>query len=149
MNWKKYKFPLKEDRQRKTIWDKHFQAAQLAQNEWEKPQYIRIYETTIGLYFKGIKEIRSVLPLSNKCCFLVQWRDIIVDKWTYQPYTLVGPPFWQLVLDPLAAHNSTTVYIYKNWYPHPLPLWQWNKIWQIFEVARLFVWSFTAKVSFI
>ena len=29
--------------------------------------------------------------------------NILVDHWAYKPYTLVGPPALQLVLDPLAV----------------------------------------------
>ena len=36
---------------------------------------------------------------------------IIVDKRTYQPYTLVGPPSLTTGTRPLAAYTSTTVYI--------------------------------------
>ena len=35
----------------------------------------------------------------------------LVDIWAYQPYTLVGPPVCGLVIDPLAAFTSTTVYL--------------------------------------
>ena len=42
----------------------------------------------------------------------MQRRDIIVDTWTYLPYTLVGPPVWRPVLDPIAAYTSTTVYLW-------------------------------------
>ena len=41
----------------------------------------------------------------------MQWRDIIMDERTYQPYILVGPPVWRPVLDPLAAYTSTIVYL--------------------------------------
>ena len=34
--------------------------------------------------------------------------------WAYQPYTLVGPPIYGQVLDPLAAFTSTTVYVCLN-----------------------------------
>ena len=52
--------------------------------------------------------------IEHKCSFLIQQRDIIVDKRTYQPYTLVGPPVWWPVLNPLAAYTLTTVYIYNS-----------------------------------
>ena len=49
----------------------------------------------------------------------------LVDTRAYLPYTLGGPPVWGLVLDPLAAYTSTTVYIWRllpmNVYDFTLP----------------------------
>ena len=36
--------------------------------------------------------------------------EIILDIWAYQPYILVGPPVWRLVLAPLAVNSLTTAY---------------------------------------
>ena len=37
-----------------------------------------------------------------------------IDNRAYEPYTLVGPPVWGLVLAPLIAFTSTTVYKFPN-----------------------------------
>ena len=46
----------------------------------------------------------------NKCSFFSP-EGSLVDIWAYETYTLVGPTFKGLVLDPLAAFTSTTIYI--------------------------------------
>ena len=55
-----------------------------------------------------------------------EWEDHRSNCW-YQPYTLVGPPVWRLVLDPLAVYSSRTIYICYFSDPfHNAIWWSWD-----------------------
>ena len=77
----------------------------------------------------------DVINRGYMCSFLIQRRDIIVEKRTYQPYTLVGPLVWQQVLDPLAAYTSTTIYVCKH-------------IWVILTYCVQYSWTCSSPVMF-
>ena len=46
--------------------------------------------------------------------FLYKGATLVIYR-AHRPYTLAGPPVRELVLDPLVAFTSTTVYICREW----------------------------------
>ena len=52
-----------------------------------------------------------MLNFVQQAFFLLSTEGSLVITRAYQPYTFVGPPVRELVLDPLAVYSSRTVYI--------------------------------------
>ena len=85
----------------------HFEAIQ-AQVE---PAFVIFIVQSFHFHIQTESHIKRVFYYCQTSVLFLYNRGIFSGYQSLLAYTLVGPPVWGLVLDPLAAYTSTTIYI--------------------------------------